>query len=98
MNIPRKLIYIPALILEMAIITIHIVNPGITDWAQVNCRNTISWEHKYAYDVEYVDNKSFWLDLRIVGLTIIKVIQRKGINASEKPDRGIHVFCLNSHE
>lgn len=62
----------------------HEVKPGITGLAQVNGRNAISWEQKFAYDVEYVDRQSFWLDLRIIGLTIIKVLQRKDINASGK--------------
>ena len=59
----------------------HDVKPGITGWAQVNGRNAISWEQKFAYDVWYVEHRSFWLDMKILWLTFLKVFQRKGINA-----------------
>jgi lipopolysaccharide/colanic/teichoic acid biosynthesis glycosyltransferase len=59
----------------------HEVKPGITGWAQVNGRNAISWEEKLRLDVEYVDRQSFWLDLRILWMTLVNVIQRKGISA-----------------
>jgi lipopolysaccharide/colanic/teichoic acid biosynthesis glycosyltransferase len=58
----------------------HEVRPGVTGWAQVNGRNAISWEQKFAYDVWYVDNLSFWLDLKILGLTVRKIIVREGIS------------------
>ena len=58
------------------------VKPGITGWAQINGRNTISWEEKFKLDVWYVDNQSFWLDIKILIITIFKVIMRKGINQS----------------
>lgn len=58
----------------------HEVKPGITGWAQVNGRNAISWEEKFKLDVWYVDNQSFWLDLKILFLTIKKVIVKEGIN------------------
>lgn len=58
----------------------HEVRPGITGWAQVNGRNAITWEQKFALDVWYVDHLSFWLDLRILALTVWRVAQRKGIN------------------
>jgi sugar transferase EpsL len=58
----------------------HDVLPGITGWAQVNGRNAISWEHKFALDVWYVGNLSLWLDLRIIALTIGKVFKREGIS------------------
>lgn len=58
----------------------HEVRPGITGWAQVNGRNAISWEKKFELDVWYVDNMSFWLDMKILWLTIIKVLCREGIN------------------
>ena len=58
----------------------HEVKPGITGWAQVNGRNTIDWDKKFELDVWYVDNCSFWLDLKIVFLTIQKVIKSEGIN------------------
>jgi lipopolysaccharide/colanic/teichoic acid biosynthesis glycosyltransferase len=59
----------------------HEVKPGITGWAQVNGRNAISWEEKFRLDVEYVDRQSFWLDLKILWITVVNVIQRKGISA-----------------
>ncbi|MFA8438396.1 sugar transferase [Pueribacillus sp. YX66] len=58
----------------------HEVKPGITGWAQVNGRNAISWEEKFTLDVWYVDNQSFWLDIKILFLTILKVFKREGIN------------------
>ena len=59
----------------------HEVKPGITGWAQVNGRNAISWQQKFELDVWYVDNISFWLDLKIVFLTVKKVFMREGINS-----------------
>lgn len=59
----------------------HEVRPGITGWAQVNGRNAISWEEKFALDVWYVDHRSLWLDLRIVWMTLRKVLVRDGISA-----------------
>lgn len=59
----------------------HCVRPGLTGWAQVNGRNSVSWEEKFKLDVWYVDNKSLWLDLKIIILTIRKVVVREGINA-----------------
>lgn len=61
----------------------HEVKPGITGWAQVNGRNTISWEDKFKLDVWYVDNVSFKLDVKIFFMTIANVLSRKGINQSE---------------
>ncbi|ATA72664.1 sugar transferase [Capnocytophaga canis] len=58
----------------------HEVKPGITGWAQVNGRNAISWEKKFEYDVWYVDNIGFWVDLKILFLTIKKVFVREGIS------------------
>jgi len=58
----------------------HSVKPGITGWAQVNGRNAISWEDKFKYDVWYVDHQSFWLDIRILWLTILKVVRSEGIS------------------
>lgn len=60
----------------------HEVRPGITGWAQINGRNALSWEEKFALDVWYVDNRSFWLDLQILWLTLIRVLRRDDINAS----------------
>jgi undecaprenyl phosphate N,N'-diacetylbacillosamine 1-phosphate transferase len=59
----------------------HNVKPGITGWAQVNGRNAISWEQKFRLDVEYVEKQSFALDCKILWMTFVNVIQRKGISA-----------------
>ena len=59
----------------------HEVKPGITGWAQVNGRNAISWDEKFDLDVWYVDNQSIWLDIKILYMTIKKVILRDGISA-----------------
>lgn len=59
----------------------HEVRPGITGWAQVNGRNTISWKDKFELDVWYVDHINFWLDIKIIFLTIVKVFKREGINS-----------------
>lgn len=62
----------------------HEVRPGITGWAQVNGRNAITWEDKFKLDVWYVDNCSFWIDVKILWLTFLKVIKREGTNYSKK--------------
>jgi len=62
----------------------HDVLPGITGLAQVNGRNAISWDEKFRYDVEYADTLSFWLDLKIIFLTLKKVLQREGISQEGK--------------
>lgn len=59
----------------------HEVRPGVTGWAQINGRNAISWEDKFKLDVWYVDNRSLWLDIKILWLTIKKVLIRDGISA-----------------
>lgn len=70
----------------------HEVKPGITGWAQVNGRNAITWDKKFKMDVWYVDNQSFWLDIKILFLTILKVIKRENIahegNVSMPPFEG----------
>lgn len=58
----------------------HEVKPGLTGWAQVNGRNALSWEEKFKLDVWYVDNWNLWLDLRIIHMTIVKVLRREGIS------------------
>lgn len=77
---PRPLLpqYLPLYSKEQA--RRHEVRPGITGWAQVNGRNTISWKRKFELDVWYVDHCSFWLDLKILILTIKKVFVREGIS------------------
>lgn len=78
---PRPLLmeYLPLYSTEQA--RRHDVRPGITGWAQVNGRNAISWEQKFALDVWYVYNRSFWLDLKILWSTVLKVIKRDGITS-----------------
>ena len=59
----------------------HEMKPGVTGWAQVNGRNAISWDEKFAHDVWYIDNFSFWLDIKILFLTVKKVFVKEGISA-----------------
>jgi lipopolysaccharide/colanic/teichoic acid biosynthesis glycosyltransferase len=59
----------------------HDVRPGVTGWAQVNGRNAISWEEKFKLDIWYVENQSFWLDIKIILLTVKKVLVKEGISA-----------------
>lgn len=77
---PRPLLkeYLPLYTPEQA--RRHEVRPGITGWAQVNGRNAISWEEKFKLDVWYVDNRSFWLDIKILFMTVLKVFKSEGIN------------------
>ncbi len=78
---PRPLLirYLPRYSKEQA--RRHLVKPGITGWAQVNGRNTISWHQKFEFDVEYVEKQSFFLDIKILWMTFINVLNRKGISA-----------------
>ena len=77
----------------------HVVKPGISGWAQVNGRNTISWEQRFAYDLFYVDHQSFALDLRIALLTIRKVLERTGVNASaEQTMEPLDVYLRSGHD
>jgi lipopolysaccharide/colanic/teichoic acid biosynthesis glycosyltransferase len=78
---PRPLLmqYLPLYSKEQA--RRHEVRPGVTGWAQINGRNAISWEEKFKLDVWYVDNRSFWLDLKIILLTVKKVFVKEGISA-----------------
>jgi len=77
---PRPLLmeYLPLYTSEQA--RRHEAKPGITGWAQINGRNAISWEEKFALDVWYVDHLSVWLDFKILRMTIRKVVQRDGIS------------------
>ena len=79
---PRPLLmeYLPLYTPEQA--RRHEVRPGLTGWAQINGRNSISWEDKFKLDVWYVDNHSLWLDIKILWRTIKKVLLRDGINAT----------------
>lgn len=78
---PRPLLvqYLPLYSPEQA--RRHLVRPGLTGWAQVNGRNSLDWDGKFALDIWYVDHRSFALDLRILWLTVRKVVQRDGISA-----------------
>lgn len=78
---PRPLLmdYLPLYSHEQA--RRHTVRPGLTGWAQVNGRNAVVWEERLALDVWYVDNRSLWLDLRILAMTLVKVALRDGIAA-----------------
>ena len=79
---PRPLLmeYLPLYTPEQA--RRHEARPGITGWAQVNGRNAISWSDKFALDVAYVDNQSLWLDIKILWITVRKVLVRDGISAA----------------
>ena len=79
---PRPLLveYLPLYSIEQA--RRHEVRPGITGWAQVNGRNAVSWADKFALDVWYVDHHSLWLDMRILWMTVRKVLVREGISAA----------------
>ncbi len=59
----------------------HDVLPGITGWAQVNGRNNLSWQEKFEFDIWYVENRSFWLDIKILWLTVVKVFKREGVSS-----------------
>lgn len=79
---PRPLLmeYLPLYTPEQA--RRHEVRPGITGWAQVNGRNALGWDEKFKLDVWYVDNRSMWLDIRILFMTLQRVLQREGITAT----------------
>lgn len=73
----------------------HELKPGVTGWAQVNGRNSLSWEEKFDLDVWYVDNQSLWLDLRILFLTVKKVLIKEGI--SQENNATMEAFKGSSH-
>ncbi len=79
---PRALLmeYLPLYSTEQA--RRHEVRPGITGWAQVNGRNAIGWEERFRLDVWYVDHRSFWLDMKILWMTVLKVLRSEGISAA----------------
>ncbi|WP_274648615.1 sugar transferase [Paenibacillus humicola] len=80
---PRPLLmeYLPLYTAEQA--RRHLVRPGITGWAQVNGRNAITWEEKFRLDTWYVDNRSFLLDMKILWMTLIKVVKSEGISSGD---------------
>jgi lipopolysaccharide/colanic/teichoic acid biosynthesis glycosyltransferase len=89
---PRPLLmeYVPLYSPEQA--RRHEVRPGLTGWAQVNGRNAVDWPERFRLDTWYVDNRSFWLDLRILAMTVRAVLKREGItgegSATVEPFRG----------
>jgi lipopolysaccharide/colanic/teichoic acid biosynthesis glycosyltransferase len=91
---PRPLLvsYLPRYTNEQA--RRHEVKPGLTGWAQVNGRNALSWEDKFKLDVWYVDNWNFYLDIRILFMTIVKVIRREGIR--QRDEATMHEFMGSS--
>ncbi|CAK2209275.1 Uncharacterized sugar transferase EpsL [Vibrio crassostreae] len=93
---PRPLLvqYLPLYNKEQA--RRHDVRPGITGWAQINGRNAISWEDKFELDVWYVDNRSLWLDIKILFLTVKKVFVKEGISADGHVT--IEPFMGSSHK
>lgn len=93
---PRPLLpeYLPLYNVEQA--RRHDVLPGITGWAQVHGRNALSWEEKFELDIWYVDHQSIWLDLKIIGMTLLKVLQREGI--SQPGQATAELFKGNSPE
>ncbi len=90
---PRPLLFKYISLYSEAQMRRHEVRPGITGWAQVNGRNSISWIEKFAKDVEYVDRVGFLLDCKIVYLTILKIVKREGVN--QTADRPMEPF--NGH-
>ncbi|MEZ8326195.1 sugar transferase [Vibrio splendidus] len=93
---PRPLLvqYLPLYNKEQA--RRHDVRPGITGWAQINGRNAISWEEKFELDVWYVDNRSLWLDIKVLFLTVKKVFVKEGISADGHVT--IEPFMGSSHQ
>lgn len=95
---PRPLLveYLPLYTPEQA--RRHEMQPGITGWAQVNGRNAISWEQKFAYDVWYIDHWSLWLDLRILGRTVFQVLRGQGIASDGVATMPVFTGSANSPE
>ena len=76
----------------------HNVRPGVTGWAQVNGRNSLTWEDKFRYDIEYVNSISFWLDLKIVFITIKKVFKRQDISDFSDENKEIEEWRKNERK
>ena len=81
---PRPLLYKYMTLYSEKQLRRHEVKPGITGWAQVNGRNSISWTKKFEFDIHYVDHVSFLLDAKIIGLTFMKVIKKEGVNQNDE--------------
>jgi lipopolysaccharide/colanic/teichoic acid biosynthesis glycosyltransferase len=80
---PRPLLFKYMSLYSLEQLRRHDLKPGITGWAQINGRNSISWTEKFKLDVYYVDNLSLFLDIKILWLTFLKVIMREGVNQTE---------------
>ena len=79
---PRPALFNQVDLMEFRVATgVSKLKPGITGWAQVNGRNAISWEEKFRLDLEYVERQSFWIDVKILWMTVLSVLKRKGISA-----------------
>lgn len=85
---PLRMKYLPLYTAEQ--MRRHDVKPGVTGWAQVNGRTALSWEDTFKLDVWYVDNQSWWLDMKILWMTFLKVLRREGVNSSGETLR--HAF------
>lgn len=95
---PRPLLmaYLPLYTEEQA--KRHLVKPGITGWAQINGRNSISWDEKFELDVWYVENRSFRVDIKILFLTISKVLRTDGISSADHATMPIFEGSFINHE
>jgi sugar transferase EpsL len=95
---PRPLLmeYLPRYTPEQA--RRHQVRPGITGWAQVNGRNSLPWEEKFQQDIWYVDHQSLWIDAKIIIMTIIRVVQRRGISHNNHATAPKFVPSHRAHE
>lgn len=80
---PRPLLIQYATLFNRQQMKRHLVKPGITGWAQVNGRNELSWQEKFRLDVWYAENRSFWLDIKILFMTIKNMIKKENINSSD---------------
>ena len=87
---PLATVYLPYYTAEERVR--HIVRPGLTGLAQASGRNGLTWEEKFAYDVEYANNISFLLDLKIIFMTIKAVLSHEGIGDGGKPEDSFHIY------
>lgn len=95
---PRPLLmeYLPLYTEEQA--RRHLVKPGITGWAQIHGRNETTWEERFQLDVWYVDHQSVWLDLKIIALSILKVIRSEGVSHADHPTMPMFEGGYKKHE
>ncbi len=87
---PLAVIYLPYYTKEERVR--HLVRPGLTGWAQANGRNNISWEEKFAYDIEYVNHITFGMELRVIFKTIKTVLLKEGIGQGEETPESFHIY------